>query len=139
MKTTSIQYARALFESTTGKEPHETDAIIGRFADQLRRDGQVSRLASIIASFEMLWNKEYGIVEAIVTSRDRLDDATRANIMQFVMHRYRAKQVEIVERVDASIRGGVVIRVGDEILDGSISSQLKKLKKNLAGTGVTQS
>ena len=59
--------------------------------------------------------------------------------MQFVMHRYRAKQVEIVERVDASIRGGVVIRVGDEILDGSISSQLKKLKKNLAGTGVTQS
>ncbi|KKU98198.1 MAG: hypothetical protein UY31_C0058G0001, partial [Candidatus Wolfebacteria bacterium GW2011_GWE1_48_7] len=37
------------------------------------------------------------------------------------------------------IRGGVVIRVGDEILDGSISSQLKKLKKNLAGTGVTQS
>lgn len=139
MKTKPTQYARALFESTDGKQPHEVDVIVGRFAARLRRDGQVSRLAAIIAAFSDLWNREHGIVEAQVTSRDRLDDATLADVRRFVAQRYHAKQVEIVDRIDATIKGGIVIRVGDEVIDGSIATQLKKLKKNLIGTGQSQS
>lgn len=139
MKTTPKQYAQALFDSTQGKQQHDIDAIIGRFAVRLRRDGQIKRLTAIIAAFSDLWNRAHGIVEAQVVSREQLDAPVLADVQRFVLQRYHAKQAVLVERIDPAIKGGVIIRVGDEVIDGSIATQLKKLKKNLIGTSQSQS
>lgn len=139
MKTTPTQYARALFEAVEGKQQPEADAIIARFAERLRQDRQIGKLAAIVDAFSALWNKEHGIVEATVTSRARLDDAALADVKRFIMQRYHAQQVTIIDRIDMTIKGGIIIRVGDEVIDGSIATQLKKLKKNLIATGAPQS
>lgn len=139
MKTTPKQYAQALFDATADKQPQEIDAIIGRFAGRLRQDGQVKRLHAIIAAFTDLWNRSHGIVEARVASRDRLDAAILADVRQYVAQRYQAQQVILVERIDPLITGGIVIQVGDEVIDASIATQLKKLKKNLIGASQSQS
>lgn len=134
MKTTPTQYAKALFAITDGKQQHEVDATIVRFADRLRRDRQLKRLPAIIGAFSALWNKAHGITDAVVTSREQLNSDALETVRQFIIQRYHAKQVTIINRIDATIRGGIVIQVGDEVIDGSVATQLKKLKKNLTGT-----
>lgn len=133
MKITPVQYAKALLEATEHKNEQETNDIIARFADRLRSDGQRSRLAAISNAFATLWNTAHGVTDAQVTSRAQLDTEALATIRQFIGARYGSKEVVITNRIDPSIRGGIVIRVGDELLDGSVATQLKKLKKNLSG------
>jgi F-type H+-transporting ATPase subunit delta len=53
-------------------------------------------------------------------------------VKEFVKKKYGAKEVEINIEIDEKIKGGIIIKVGDEILDGSVSSQLKRLKNILS-------
>ena len=48
------------------------------------------------------------------------------------MEKYGAKKIEMSVVVDEKIQGGIIIRVGDEILDASIQKQLINLKKVLS-------
>lgn len=137
MKTTPKQYAQALLAATEGKDEREANAIIARFAERLRRDGRIGALPAIIGAFSALWNKAHGIVEAELISREVLDESALEAIRLFIGERYGAKHVVVVNTIDTMITGGIVIRVGDELLDGSIAAQLKKLKKHLTGTAVT--
>ncbi|EKD23626.1 MAG: hypothetical protein ACD_81C00211G0006 [uncultured bacterium] len=133
MKTTPVQYAKALLEATEHKNEQETNDVIARFAKRLRSDGQSSRLAAISSAFSVLWNTAHGVTDAQVTSREQLDEAALTTLKQFIAKRYGSKEVIITNIIDPSIGGGVVIRVGDELIDGSVATQLKKLKNNLAG------
>jgi F-type H+-transporting ATPase subunit delta len=133
MKITPLQYAKALFQATEHLSEPEAQAVIARFADRLQRDGQTKQLPRIIGKFIELWNKAHGIVDAEVTSRTPLGIEDSTSIKQFIMERYRAKEVVITNTIDKEIGGGVVVRVGDELLDGSVRAQLKKLQKQLGG------
>lgn len=131
MKITPLQYAKALFEATEHVSESEVRDIVVQFADRLRRDGQTRDLRHIIGKFTGLWNGAHGIVEAEVVSRAPLGAEDIASIERSIMERYRANKVVIANRVDAAIGGGVVVRVGDELLDGSVATQLAMLQKQL--------
>lgn len=131
MKTTSFQYAKALFEATEHSSEREAQDIIVRFADRLQRDGQTKQLHRIIDIFTKLWNASQGIVEASVISHTPLDEHDIRSIEQSIGDRYHANKVIITNRVDDTIGGGVVIRIGDEVFDGSVATQLSRLRKHL--------
>lgn len=139
MKMTPKQYAQALFLATEHKTEQEANDVIKRFADRLRSDGQLGKLPAVIAAFSAIWNKAHGVTDAEVVSRERLNEDALAAVKQFIQTRYGSKQVVVINSIDATIGGGIIIRVGDELLDGSVATQLNKLKRNLAGTGITQS
>jgi F-type H+-transporting ATPase subunit delta len=46
---------------------------------------------------------------------------------------YVGKEIRLQVRVDQGLKGGVVARVGDLVLDGSMATQLERLHKRLAG------
>ncbi len=52
--------------------------------------------------------------------------------MGFIKGKYSAKEVAIRNILDENIGGGMIIRVGDEVLDGGIARQLEELRNNLA-------
>ena len=131
MNITPLQYAKALFSATEHVSEPEVQDIVARFADRLRRDGQTRNLPRIVGKFSELWNASHGIVEAEVVSRIPLGVAEKVTIERAIAQLYGAKEVIITNRVDELIRGGVVIRVGDELLDGSIATQLTRLRKQL--------
>ena len=133
MNITPLQYAKALLAATEHASEKESQEIVARFADRLHRDGQVKNLQRIVAKFTELWNASRGIVEADVTIRLPLGHLELEAIKHFIVKRYGAREVVIITRVDRSIGGGIVIRVGDELLDGSVATQLAKLKKHLGG------
>jgi F-type H+-transporting ATPase subunit delta len=131
MKITPLQYAKALFAETEHASERETQDVVARFAERLQRDGQARDLNRIIGKFAELWNASRGIIEAEVTSRASLGVEDAALIKRSLLERYRAKEVVITNRVDSAIGGGVIVRVGDELLDGSITTQLATLRKQL--------
>jgi F-type H+-transporting ATPase subunit delta len=73
---------------------------------------------------------ELGIVVADVTTAMAIDKDAEAAI-KAQLSKVIGKQVELRTHVDEALIGGVVARVGDQLIDGSVSSQLRKLRNRL--------
>jgi F-type H+-transporting ATPase subunit delta len=91
-------------------------------------------LPEIAQSYRELLNRARGIAVAHVTTAVPLDDATRAQLAARLT-RYVGQQIEMQTSVDPSILGGVVVRVGDLLLDGSVRGRLEALRRRLVATG----
>jgi len=131
MKATPTQYAKTLYELTVDKKHQEIDEIISNFLKEIYKNGQMRMLDSIVKKFQEIHNAENGIVEAQITSREEISKDVRNKLLTYVSKRYGAKEVILNNIVDESIKGGVVIRVGDEVMDGSVKRKLVELEKSL--------
>ncbi|MDQ1284420.1 MAG: F-type H+-transporting ATPase subunit delta [Patescibacteria group bacterium] len=131
MRITAQQYAQSLYEATKGKSQNEVGGLVEKFTQVLAKNSQLRLKDSIIKKFGSIYNQKNGIVEAEVTSREELEEDVRKYVRTYVMTRYGAKETVLVEKVDKSIGGGVIVRVGDEVMDGSVERQLVELKNIL--------
>jgi F-type H+-transporting ATPase subunit delta len=132
MKATTQQYAKTLLELTENKTEKEISGIVVRFADILKKDGQMKNASKIIEKFSELYNAKNGIVEAQVITKSKIAESEIKKIKDYVKEKYGAKEIIINNVVDKKIKGGIIIKVGDEILDGSVANQLKRFKKELS-------
>jgi F-type H+-transporting ATPase subunit delta len=107
-----------------GKVNKLTMAII----DIITRKNREPLLAAIAREFQNQYNEYRSIGKATVTSATPLDAKLRAEFEQMVKTLSNKKQVELAEKVDASLIGGFVLNVGDRQIDASIKSKLKSLK-----------
>lgn len=88
-------------------------------------------LPDIIREFKMLANQARNIVEADVTVAMPLDDAGQLALSQ-KLGAITGKNVLLKISVDERILGGVVVKIGDKLIDGSVSRQLEMLKSVLS-------
>jgi len=87
-------------------------------------------LEGIARHFLMLIRTEQGIRTAELVTANPVDEALRQSIVRLVAKKFNTK-VDLHEQVDASIIGGFVLRVGDQQIDASLSSKLKRIKREL--------
>ena len=132
MKITNQQYAKTLLELTENKTEKEISDIITHFIDVLRKGKQMKNAQKIIEKFSGLYNAKHGIVEAAVITKSKMAESEIKKIKDYVKKKYGAKEIIINNVVDEKIKGGIIIKVGDEVLDGSVSAQLKKFEKALS-------
>jgi len=132
MRTTTTQYAKALYEVTTNKSEKDIDNVIVNFLKILQKNGQLKLAKKIIENFSGIWNKQNEIVDATVTSRVALDAETLKKIEKFVAEKYLVKEAVLDNVIDAKIKGGIIIKVGDEMMDASVAKRLADLKLSLA-------
>jgi F-type H+-transporting ATPase subunit delta len=95
--------------------------------------GHTELLGDIAREFGQIAEKERGIVVADVTTAVELDQATRASLINKLSAQL-GRPVSLRERVDASILGGVIVKVAGRVLDGSLSSQLDSMRVVLSST-----
>jgi len=131
MKATATQYAKTLYELTIDKTHKEIDEAVSGFLKELSRNGQMRMAGSVINKFSEIYNAENGIVEAEVVTREKISENLENKIKSFVKEKYKAEKVIIHNKIDESIKGGVIVRVGDEIIDGSLDRKLKELRRLL--------
>ena len=81
--------------------------------------------------FDELWKHENRRIDVTVTSAVELDPAVVGQIGQEV-ERQTGEKVDLSSRVDGDILGGLVLQVGNMVLDASIRSRLEKLRKSVA-------
>ena len=85
----------------------------------------------IRSRFDELWEDERKLLAVEVTSAVELDKETIAGIGESIGKQVDRK-VELSSRVDPEILGGVILRVGNFILDASIRHRLDQLRKQVA-------
>lgn len=89
-----------------------------------------SLLGEIAGEYKKLANAAQGIVEAKVTVAEKLSEAQRAKLVK-KLQETTGKTVVIETKIDKSIIGGVVVRIGDKLIDGSVMRQMQSLKTQL--------
>lgn len=131
MKTTLKQYGLALFEVVAGKSPSEAKAVIKKFVELLVRENMLAKVDKIIAEFVEIWHERNGITLAEVRSANGLDKVNIKLLKKYIAGLTGAKEVLLNEKIDKNILGGVVIRYGDKVIDGSLRTQLEELRKKM--------
>lgn len=132
MKATAAQYAKTLYELTKDKNHKEIDEVVSGFLEMLRKNGEMRKIGEIEGKFGEVYNSENGIIEADVTTREKISESLETKIKHFLKEKHKAEKVEINVKVDEGVKGGIIIRVGDEIVDGSLDRKLVELKKELS-------
>ena len=92
------------------------------------RTGLVPQIAE---AFERLERERERRVTAYVTSAIPLTDAQRASLRE-QLGRRTDRTVDLVENVDPSIMGGLIVRVGDELIDASVAGRLHRIEVQLS-------
>ena len=79
-----------------------------------------------LAAFKALYNQEHGIVEATVTTAVPLDDEQRARLAE-KLSAMTDKTVSLVEKIDESLMGGVLLEMNGQRYDNTLKNRLKSI------------
>ncbi|MBQ6230709.1 MAG: F0F1 ATP synthase subunit delta [Eubacterium sp.] len=93
--------------------------------------GHSRYLTKILKVFVKNARKELGIGEASVKTAFELSDEQKKQIETKIKDTAKFKEVIINYKVDKSLIGGMIIKIGDRVVDSSISNQLESLRKSL--------
>ncbi len=88
-------------------------------------------LVAILQMFLEIVDLQAGRLVAQVTSAVPLTDAQKTTLSQ-QLNNYSEAEVRLELNEDAMIQGGVIVRLGDTVFDGSIASQLQRMRTLLA-------
>ena len=110
----------------TGAEPE-----LVNFLELLVDKHRMTEVFRIRRALDELWKQENRRIDVTVTSAVELDSAVVEKIGQEV-ERQTGEKVDLSSRVDNEILGGIVLQVGNMVLDASIRSRLEKLRKSVA-------
>jgi F-type H+-transporting ATPase subunit delta len=116
----------ALHRAIKGAEP-----TFMSFLETLVERHRMPAIFRIRARYEAMWDDANQLLPVQVTSAVELDEQTVQAIGERIGQQTGLK-IELSSRVDSGILGGIVLRVGNFILDASIRNQLNHLRKELA-------
>jgi ATP synthase F1 delta subunit len=109
----------------------DADPAIVNFFETLVERHRMPVIFRIRAAYERLWDEENKRLPVEVTSAVALDEATVRSIGERIGEQ-TGQRVELTSTVDPGILGGIVLRVGNSILDASIKHRLDQLRKHVA-------
>ena len=135
MKISPKQYAISLYEATHGAPEVEVGKNIENFVKILRGDNDFKKIDKIIEAYEVYEREQRGAVQVELTTAKKMEEQLRAKVVSYLKTNVfpEVKEVEVSEKVDESLVGGIVIKSGDKVMDGSLSRRLRVLKKALVG------
>ena len=111
--------------------------LLLRFILVLNDKGRLGRLSDIAAAFDEMLNERFGRIEVdVFTVEGRLDDAQMSLLADKVRSRL-GKEPVFHQYSDPSLLGGLVLRVGDQLIDGSVRGRLRGLRESLMDRGAT--
>ena len=108
-----------------------TQKLVGEALDEKRQRALLDEFFSGVKSGKIVVMEDANVsgASAVVTSALPLTTAEQNSVKQDVLAKAGAQAVDF--RVDPSILGGLVIKVGDKVLDGSVSGQLEALRTKM--------
>ena len=118
-----VSTLKAIFD---GKLNTITSSFLSLVASK-RRESVLPQIANeFIAQYKVQKN----ILTAVITSAKGLDETTKQQALLLVKSQLQG-EIELVEKIDADIIGGFILKIGDKQIDKSVARQLSNLKKAL--------
>jgi len=97
----------------------------------LVRRQRLSLLPRIVEVFQEMYNKEKGIVVADVISAVPLDAAHQKQVADQLSRVTGGKSIQLHVHEDPRILGGLIARIGDQLIDASVATRLAELSERL--------
>ena len=109
----------------------DADPVVVNFLKLLIENHRMPVIFRVRREFDQLWQEENKLLPVQVTSAVELDPATVSQIGDRIAEQ-TGRKVDLSATVDPDILGGLVVRVGNSILDASIRNRLEQLRKQVA-------
>ncbi len=113
-------------------ETMKLDGVIKNFLNLVVQKNRAAVLPDIAEAFQALVDEKRNICQGTVVSAMEMGAELKDKV-QATLEKITGKKVILSSKVDPSIIGGIVAKVGDLVLDGSLSSQLLGLKESIKG------
>jgi F-type H+-transporting ATPase subunit delta len=114
-----------------GRVLEGADDVVANFLGLLIENHRMPAIFRLRREFEVLWEQENQLLPVTITSAVALDEATVKSIGDAIGAQ-TGQQVELTSNVDPDVLGGLVVRVGNSILDASIRNRLENLRRSVA-------
>ena len=125
-RETRKAFLRRAFEGKVGKSFLE-------FLDLLVEKKRTDLLPDIADAFDRLADASRGVVRVKARTFRPLDNPGRAALKK-KLTTITGKKVDIEETVDPTLKGGMLVQIGDTVIDGSVAGHLKELRERLTRT-----
>jgi F-type H+-transporting ATPase subunit delta len=107
------------------------DPVIVNFLKLLIEKHRMPVVFRIRAVFDDLWEEENKLLPVDITSAVELDSGTVKQLVDRIAEQTDRK-VDVSSHVDPDILGGIVVRVGNSVLDASVRNRLEQLRRQVA-------
>ncbi len=114
-----------------GKALTDANDLVSNFIELLIENHRMPVLFRIRRELDVLWDKENQLLPVQITSAVELDSKTVEQIGDRIGEQ-TGQTVELTTAIDPEILGGLVVRVGNTVLDGSVRRRLENLRKEVA-------
>ncbi|MCK5726597.1 MAG: F0F1 ATP synthase subunit delta [Thiotrichaceae bacterium] len=125
---TKQEVAQIVIELADGQLDSKAENLVKQLAEY----GRLEALPEIVALFEVMKDEAEGVVEVTITSAQELKDEEIQSISAALKKRLDA-EIKVKTTIDKSILGGVIIRAGDLVIDGSIQGRMHNITQALVG------
>ena len=122
----SDEKKQGLHNAVTGAEP-----LVQNFLELLIENHRMPAVFRIRREYDRLWDEENKLLPVVVTSAVELDEEVVRSIGDRIGQQ-TGRKVELSSTVDPDVLGGLVVRVGNTVLDASIRHRLEQLRKQVA-------
>ena len=109
------------------------DSLTVQFVGTLAANGRLSALLRVIRAFLEEHARRRGQIAAEVISAVPLDDRRKASVEKTVARLAGSDKLSLSMRVDSSLIGGLVVRIGSRMIDTSIKTKLSRLESAMKG------
>jgi len=111
----------------------DADPVILNFLELLIEKHRMPAIFRIRANYEALWEEENRLLPVQITSAVELDEETVRQLGDRISEQ-TGRKVELSARVEPDILGGIVVQVGNSVLDASVRSRLEQLRRQVVKT-----
>jgi F-type H+-transporting ATPase subunit delta len=109
----------------------DADERFENFLELLAERHRMPALFRIKREFDALWADEHKLLPVTVTSAVELDEGLAEDIAKRIQEQ-TGRTVELSSTVDPDVLGGLMVRVGNMVLDDTVRNKLERLRKQVA-------
>jgi F-type H+-transporting ATPase subunit delta len=112
----------------------EIGGLAGNFIKLVASKRRLFAIRGMITAFHALADNRAGVVKAEVTVADALSDKNRKAVVE-ALNAVTGKNVSIIEKIDPSLIGGIIVKMGSRMVDSSVRTKLNSLKVAMKEAG----
>ncbi|CCH49761.1 ATP synthase F1 subunit delta [Pseudodesulfovibrio piezophilus] len=124
----SAEEKKAVLETLVDKVG--VDPMVKNFCDLLADRGRVEMLPAIAADYKAMTDAVSGILSGQLITVGELNEERKSAIKEN-LEKQAGKKLELTFDTDKDILGGIVLKIGDKVMDASLKAQLQILKENI--------
>jgi F-type H+-transporting ATPase subunit delta len=109
----------------------DADPVVLNFLKLLIEKHRMPAIFRVRANYDAMWEEENKLLPVQITSAVELDESIVKQLGDRISEQ-TGRKVELSSRVEPDILGGIVIQVGNSVLDASVRNRLEQLRRQVA-------